>query len=303
MRVVKQKKVGGESVLSMKLSGSGDFDEYEWNIAAAIPQLLAAEYSTGLFSAQLLVHYWERVSLENWAQCRRTTEEFLFALNCILSVANECAKCGLRIQNLGWDMEEMAVDPNTGIVYISYWPTRQDQFTYGEILNFLLGMVERMNRHNCDPFITDGLSTCIYQDGPENLGKLMADCSKLQSALGYAGAVAAADHAVQTMLLGGSSGLIWLEPVYGGSVIVVKTIPAQIGRDQSQCDVVLEAGSGASRVHAKITRGGEGFYLTDLNSTNGTFMDGRQLPAGQPVQITAGAHVAFGDAEYVVAFS
>lgn len=50
---------------------------------------------------------------------------------------------------------------------------------------------------------------------------------------------------------------------------------ALLGRDKS-CDVVVHA-EGASRRHALIVRAGDAFYVEDLNSSNGTFLNGRKI--------------------------
>ncbi len=36
------------------------------------------------------------------------------------------------------------------------------------------------------------------------------------------------------------------------------------------------------------------YYVTDLASTNGTFVDGEELTAGTPAKLVAGAEVVFG---------
>jgi len=37
------------------------------------------------------------------------------------------------------------------------------------------------------------------------------------------------------------------------------------------------------------------YYVTDLASTNGTFLDGEELTAGTPCKLPQGAEVVFGD--------
>ncbi len=71
-----------------------------------------------------------------------------------------------------------------------------------------------------------------------------------------------------------------------------------LGRDTALPVVVVHPD--VSRRHAEFRRGGGGWFLVDLQSTNGTFLGGRRvsherLPEGQPVQVllggTDGAHV------------
>lgn len=53
-----------------------------------------------------------------------------------------------------------------------------------------------------------------------------------------------------------------------------------------------------SRFHAKIEKEGEDFFLTDLNSTNGTFLNHVRLEANQPSLLKPGDEVMFADSVY-----
>ncbi len=76
-----------------------------------------------------------------------------------------------------------------------------------------------------------------------------------------------------------AEGLTWapayLEDVQSGARHYVSRFPARLGRMQSN-DIVLE-GLGVSRVHAEILYDGKRFTIRDLESTNGTFVNGRQV--------------------------
>lgn len=50
-----------------------------------------------------------------------------------------------------------------------------------------------------------------------------------------------------------------------------------IGRDPAICDVVLENDSYVSRNHALLYKKGEKIFLVDLNSGNGSYIDGEQF--------------------------
>lgn len=53
-----------------------------------------------------------------------------------------------------------------------------------------------------------------------------------------------------------------------------------------------------SRFHAKIEKEGDSFFLTDLNSTNGTFLNHVRLEANQPVLLKPGDEIIFADEVY-----
>jgi ABC-type multidrug transport system ATPase subunit len=54
-----------------------------------------------------------------------------------------------------------------------------------------------------------------------------------------------------------------------------------------------------SRMHAALSQAGDGYYLEDLGSTNGTYVDGRRLTAGERVLLQGGERVRFGGAEFL----
>lgn len=65
-----------------------------------------------------------------------------------------------------------------------------------------------------------------------------------------------------------------------------------IGKLESQADIVLDHHS-VSRVHAQIQKEREKYYLYDLNSTNGTFYNGRRLEVNERVLLQPGDEIAF----------
>jgi hypothetical protein len=79
-------------------------------------------------------------------------------------------------------------------------------------------------------------------------------------------------------------------PTQGGNN---QTASAYIGRDPSQCQLVIASPS-VSRVHARLDyQPGTGFFLSDRNSSNGTFVNGVRL-GNRATLIAAGAQIKFG---------
>lgn len=71
-----------------------------------------------------------------------------------------------------------------------------------------------------------------------------------------------------------------------------------IGKNGAQVDGVIQS-EGVSRLHAKIyTQEGQ-FYIEDLNSTNGTYLNDVALDYHQPRQLGRGDKVRFGAEEYL----
>lgn len=110
----------------------------------------------------------------------------------------------------------------------------------------------------------------------------------------------------------GDTGVLYEENGdYEPHLVLVSTNPRQkdsiilendcyiIGKLSSQSDIVLEHSS-VSRVHAKIQRYGKDYYLCDMNSTNGTFLNGQRLAIKEPVKIQPGDEIAFARVRYQV---
>ena len=71
-----------------------------------------------------------------------------------------------------------------------------------------------------------------------------------------------------------------------------------IGKKQGVADVVLPRPE-VSRIHARISRGPEGFTLTDLNSKNGTRLNGEMIASGEPLPLREGDRISFAGAAYL----
>ncbi len=58
-------------------------------------------------------------------------------------------------------------------------------------------------------------------------------------------------------------------------------------------------GNAVSRYHAKISRDGSDFYIEDLNSTNGTYVNGEQLNYTEKILLSPMDKIIFGDVPYL----
>lgn len=79
-----------------------------------------------------------------------------------------------------------------------------------------------------------------------------------------------------------------------GGEVPIRLPVVTIGRG-SQNDIVL-ADDSVSTTHARLEYQDDGWRLTDLESTNGTFVDSVRLAPGAPTPLQYGASVRFGGA-------
>ncbi len=71
-----------------------------------------------------------------------------------------------------------------------------------------------------------------------------------------------------------------------------------LGKNQEQVDGVILA-DGVSRLHARIIRQEGRYFIEDLNSTNGTFLNDVELEYHQPQELNRNDRVRFGVEEYM----
>lgn len=72
-----------------------------------------------------------------------------------------------------------------------------------------------------------------------------------------------------------------------------------IGRIADKVDVAIPVPT-VSGVHARIQKTEESLLVTDLDSTNGTFIDERRLRPGVPVVAPPGSKITFGDTHLAI---
>ncbi len=79
--------------------------------------------------------------------------------------------------------------------------------------------------------------------------------------------------------------------------IQIKDFPFFIGKLKKNVDYCLEKAV-VSRYHAKITKEEDDYFITDLNSTNGTFVNGIALQTYEKKKVESGDEIAFANINY-----
>ncbi|GAB4859911.1 hypothetical protein Ancab_011392 [Ancistrocladus abbreviatus] len=67
-----------------------------------------------------------------------------------------------------------------------------------------------------------------------------------------------------------------------------------VGRDPEKADIIIPVAT-VSGLHARLRKEGGALYITDLESTNGTFINNQRLRPGASVSAPPGSRVTFGD--------
>ncbi|MDE6109869.1 MAG: FHA domain-containing protein [Muribaculaceae bacterium] len=79
-----------------------------------------------------------------------------------------------------------------------------------------------------------------------------------------------------------------------GAVTITPADEAVIGRKESPYQDALADFGLISRCHGKFLRRGRDWYIVDFGSTNGTYVNDREVPANTPVKFAAGDVVDIG---------
>ncbi|CAM8886433.1 unnamed protein product [Rhodiola kirilowii] len=72
-----------------------------------------------------------------------------------------------------------------------------------------------------------------------------------------------------------------------------------VGRVPEKADLVIPVAT-VSGVHARLEKKGGGLMVTDLDSTNGTFVGEKRLIPGVPVPAPPGSYITFGDTNLAI---
>lgn len=94
----------------------------------------------------------------------------------------------------------------------------------------------------------------------------------------------------------------YLVPVgeFQGEDIIIYEYPFVIGKLKDKVDYVLNDDA-VSRIHAKIQMADNNqLLLTDLNSKNGSFVNGERLRANETKKINSGDTISFADYEFII---
>jgi pSer/pThr/pTyr-binding forkhead associated (FHA) protein len=92
--------------------------------------------------------------------------------------------------------------------------------------------------------------------------------------------------------------LVFEEGERAGQALQLARPAMLIGRG-ADSDVVL-AEQGISRQHARLEQDAQGWTVTDLGTTNGTFVNGRRIPSREPVPLQPGDRLQIGSSVLVL---
>ena len=107
----------------------------------------------------------------------------------------------------------------------------------------------------------------------------------------------------RTVLLSAGKGAEYPELICDatGEVVYLRKFPFYIGSAGEYADFVPVA-EGVSRIHCCISKKEDRYYLSDLNSTNGTYLNGKEVNPGQERLLSANDEIRICSQEFYIKF-
>ena len=97
---------------------------------------------------------------------------------------------------------------------------------------------------------------------------------------------------------GGPQGILKYQGSGSQQDIAIEKDSFILGKEAGEVDGCI-TGKSVSRIHARISREDGSYYLEDMNSTNGTYLNGEQLEYRQKEKLAARDRVMFGIEEFI----
>ena len=97
---------------------------------------------------------------------------------------------------------------------------------------------------------------------------------------------------------GGAQGILKYQGSGAQQDIAIEKDSFILGKEAGEVDGCI-TGKSVSRIHARISREDGSYYLEDMNSTNGTYLNGEQLEYRQKEKLTARDRVMIGMEEFI----
>lgn len=86
-----------------------------------------------------------------------------------------------------------------------------------------------------------------------------------------------------------------------GEVIPLNKFPYYLGSAKEYADFVIVS-EGVSRIHCCVSKKEKNYYLSDLNSTNGTYLNGKEVPPGKDALLAANDVIRICSQEFYTKF-
>lgn len=224
-----------------------------------------------------------------------------------LRIAFDCERYGLRVDNLCWDPAKVFVDQQ-GTLTMVYWPVTTLEQSQSNALGFYGSFCGVLQNSDIDPQIANQYYAYFYQRDYFDFNRFYQMIQeilerwrqnkfkeqKAQQKVREREQIDALRPDRQSVI---SSG--WLERPDTQQKITLDKAETTFGRDGTVCTVAIPNFDGVSRRHAMIVNKDNQYFVMDLGSRNGTYVQGIRLSPNQQTALNDGDTVRFGNATYI----
>lgn len=243
----------------------------------------------------------EKKSLKNIAQAL-DTDSFITVIANLISSVNDIKSNGfLELSNLALTFDKIFVDSNTLSVSLIYLPinnshsdtVQTENELRTEIIKFISSVpafaTEKMNR--ISSYLSNGTLSLeqLYGHLCEEVGSYAPKKQKV--------------NVVEKKTVQFANQPILRFQSVNAPVSVNLQINSDeyvIGKSADKVDGVISFNKAISRVHCKITYQNGNYYITDLGSANGTFVNSKRIPAQCPEIIKNGDAVRLANSDFLI---
>lgn len=221
-----------------------------------------------------------------------------------LRIVYDCERYGLRMDKLCWDPSQIFVD-SKGVLTMVYWPVvTLDQSAYGP-LQFYYSFYPILSTSGIDPQILSQYYGYFYQRNVfdfTSFYQLVQSINERWRMNKHRQRKEREKEEHRESIQSGRPKMlnsVWLERVDTHEKIQLDRDEVRIGRDKSQCAMALADIDGLSRRHALIVNRNNQYYIKDLGSKNGTFLEDIRLEPHSMVKLSDGSALRFGNTTFL----
>ncbi|MCD7887804.1 MAG: FHA domain-containing protein [Clostridiales bacterium] len=303
MNRIKIKKKAEQIVVTQTLKKNELLNDMEIDVVNhnEIPSLVPIEIIRGFGRTKLRFCLSNAVPLPSYVQSAIPFSEFLRLVQQIICVIQDCEKHGIQVGSLDLHCTHIFYNYVFKTVQLLYWPLLSMEETAGaEPLFRWMGETYSSNQQTAS-FIGEYLG---YFDRREefNLFHFERAIRSLQHDWDEEEKIhqsGTRPHPTPAAPKPGISSVPTLLRLSSNTKIELTKFPFVLGRSPEVCDYAIADNTYVGKRHLELNRRGGRIYAVDLNSLNGTLLDGEFLSPGHQVELRSGCKLTLGNEEFM----
>lgn len=215
----------------------------------------------------------------------------------------------LLCQNLDLSLDKIFVDQNTMSVCLIYLPINVppiDMATFENELRTQLiklitsvPMLETPKINTISSYLSNGTLSLeeLYKKIYEQTGDIYRKRSSLQEKINK-------DISEDKKINGGAQPVLTVTAINGPAELMFKINKNEfvIGRNPATTDGTVTYNKAIGRRHCKFIYENNNYYIVDLNSANGTYVNNKRIAPMQPHLVKNGDSIRLANSDFVIAF-